>query len=103
MPDSTVTVTVWLTFWTSAPIREQVRKSILLVVALDSDGDGIADYMDKCQDTPKGTVVDYAGCAYFSAATTAASTWVFKDVQFKTNSDTINSNHSTRWTKSLKN
>ncbi len=61
--------------------------------ALDSDGDGIADYMDKCSGTPKGTSVDYAGCAYFSSVAsgtaTAAGTWVFKDVQFKSNSGAI--------------
>ncbi len=61
--------------------------------ALDSDGDGIADYMDKCPDTPKGTDVDYAGCASSSSVAsgtaTVAGTWVFKDVQFNTNSDVL--------------
>jgi len=28
----------------------------------DSDGDGVADKLDKCPDTPKGVVVDGAGC-----------------------------------------
>ncbi|MCX5851377.1 MAG: OmpA family protein [Deltaproteobacteria bacterium] len=28
----------------------------------DSDGDGVIDDMDKCPDTPKGVVVDAAGC-----------------------------------------
>lgn len=28
----------------------------------DSDGDGVADKLDKCPNTPKGTVVDGAGC-----------------------------------------
>lgn len=28
----------------------------------DSDGDGVADKLDKCPDTPAGTVVDGAGC-----------------------------------------
>jgi len=28
----------------------------------DSDGDGVADCMDKCPDTPKGTAVDAHGC-----------------------------------------
>lgn len=29
---------------------------------LDSDGDGVADYMDKCPATPKGAPVDKVGC-----------------------------------------
>ena len=29
---------------------------------LDTDGDGVYDYMDKCPDTPKGVVVDKDGC-----------------------------------------
>ncbi|WP_432710510.1 DUF6089 family protein [Pedobacter sp.] len=28
----------------------------------DTDGDGVADKLDKCPDTPKGTVVDGSGC-----------------------------------------
>jgi OOP family OmpA-OmpF porin len=28
----------------------------------DSDGDGVADKLDKCPDTPSGTVVDGSGC-----------------------------------------
>ena len=28
----------------------------------DSDGDGVADKLDKCPDTPKGVVVDGSGC-----------------------------------------
>ncbi|UCD34027.1 MAG: OmpA family protein, partial [Nitrospiraceae bacterium] len=29
---------------------------------LDSDGDGVPDYLDKCPDTPRGTAVDANGC-----------------------------------------
>ena len=29
---------------------------------LDTDGDGVPDYLDKCPGTPKGTKVDAAGC-----------------------------------------
>jgi cell division septation protein DedD len=29
---------------------------------LDSDKDGVADYLDKCPDTPEGTTVDQNGC-----------------------------------------
>jgi OOP family OmpA-OmpF porin len=28
----------------------------------DTDGDGVADYLDACVDTPKGTEVDKHGC-----------------------------------------
>ena len=60
---------------------------------LDTDGDGIANYLDKCPDTPKGTRVDYSGCPYFSevaaATVTSVGTWVFKGIQFDTNSDVI--------------
>jgi len=61
---------------------------------LDTDGDGIADYLDKCPETPQGTRVDNSGCAYFSAASAAtvtAGTWTFKEIQFETNSDVIQS------------
>jgi len=34
-----------------------------LGTAADSDGDGVADYMDKCPNTPKGTAVDAKGCS----------------------------------------
>ena len=34
----------------------------------DSDGDGVADEVDKCPDTPSGTAVDGAGCPEKSAA-----------------------------------
>ncbi|MBW8327644.1 MAG: OmpA family protein [Thiobacillus sp.] len=37
-------------------------------VVLDSDGDGVFDYMDKCPDTPAGTKVDAAGCPFPAAA-----------------------------------
>jgi OmpA-OmpF porin, OOP family len=30
--------------------------------ALDSDGDGVPDHLDKCPDTPAGVVVDADGC-----------------------------------------
>jgi outer membrane protein OmpA-like peptidoglycan-associated protein len=29
---------------------------------LDTDGDGVPDYLDKCPDTPKGVAVDASGC-----------------------------------------
>lgn len=30
--------------------------------AVDSDGDGVADHLDKCPDTPPGIAVDCCGC-----------------------------------------
>jgi OOP family OmpA-OmpF porin len=35
---------------------------------LDSDGDGVYDYMDKCPDTPRGVEVDKDGCPLPAAA-----------------------------------
>jgi len=35
---------------------------------LDSDGDGVFDYMDKCPDTPRGVEVDKDGCPLPAAA-----------------------------------
>jgi OOP family OmpA-OmpF porin len=32
---------------------------------LDSDGDGVADYLDQCPDTPKGAAVNNVGCWAF--------------------------------------
>jgi OOP family OmpA-OmpF porin len=32
---------------------------------LDTDGDGVADYLDRCPDTPKGAKVDERGCWAF--------------------------------------
>jgi OOP family OmpA-OmpF porin len=57
---------------------------------LDSDGDGVYDYLDKCPGTPPGTKVDTQGCPFptatKSAELTAAGTWLYKGVQFETNS-----------------
>jgi OOP family OmpA-OmpF porin len=35
---------------------------------LDSDGDGVADYLDKCPETPSGVKVDARGCPVYDAA-----------------------------------
>lgn len=40
---------------------------------LDSDGDGVYDYMDKCPDTPPGTRVDKVGCPLPERAGPAAA------------------------------
>jgi OOP family OmpA-OmpF porin len=57
---------------------------------IDSDGDGVYDYLDKCPGTPAGTKVDAQGCplpvATKSAEVTKAGTWIYKGVQFETNS-----------------
>ncbi|MDQ0969520.1 OOP family OmpA-OmpF porin [Flavobacterium sp. W4I14] len=37
-------------------------RSELNDILKDSDGDGVADKLDKCPDTPAGTVVDGSGC-----------------------------------------
>ncbi|MDB5211697.1 MAG: OmpA family protein [Sediminibacterium sp.] len=38
-------------------------KDELAKMKIDSDGDGVADYFDKCPNTPAGTKVDGSGCA----------------------------------------
>ncbi len=38
-------------------------KDDLAKMKVDSDGDGVADYFDKCPNTPSGVKVDGAGCA----------------------------------------
>jgi outer membrane protein OmpA-like peptidoglycan-associated protein len=37
-------------------------KELKRVPPVDSDGDGVPDYLDKCPDTPKGVNVDKDGC-----------------------------------------
>jgi len=37
-------------------------KDLKRVPPIDSDGDGVPDYLDKCPDTPKGVKVDKDGC-----------------------------------------
>ena len=51
---------------------------------LDSDGDGVPDYLDKCPNTPAGTKVDAQGCP-IPVATTFDLT-----VEFAFNSAEIN-------------
>jgi OOP family OmpA-OmpF porin len=44
---------------------------------LDSDGDGVYDYLDKCPNTPKGATVDARGC------------WVIRGINFNTGESII--------------
>jgi OOP family OmpA-OmpF porin len=39
-------------------LRDEMNK-----MKMDSDGDGVSDYFDKCPNTPRGVKVDGAGCA----------------------------------------
>jgi outer membrane protein OmpA-like peptidoglycan-associated protein len=40
-------------------VKDTIPKKPLV---LDSDGDGVPDYLDKCPNTPRGVAVDYKGC-----------------------------------------
>lgn len=42
-----------------ADLRDQMNK-----MKMDSDGDGVSDYFDKCANTPKNVKVDGAGCTF---------------------------------------
>jgi len=43
------------------PNHNELNKR-LQSLSMDSDSDGVADYFDKCPNTPKGVVVDDSGC-----------------------------------------
>jgi OmpA-OmpF porin, OOP family len=43
------------------PNHNELNKR-LQALSMDSDSDGVADYFDKCPNTPKGVVVDDSGC-----------------------------------------
>jgi OOP family OmpA-OmpF porin len=61
---------------------------------VDSDKDGVPDYKDQCPDTPLGTRVDAKGCPPPKPTlgkTTAAGTYVFKDIQFDNNRASLKS------------
>jgi OOP family OmpA-OmpF porin len=49
---------------------------------LDSDGDGVPDYLDKCPGTPKGFKVDASGCII-------EQTVILRAVNFEFNSDKL--------------
>jgi OOP family OmpA-OmpF porin len=46
----------------TAPIAEASKPAATPKLALDSDGDGVVDDLDKCPDTPHGYKVDPTGC-----------------------------------------
>lgn len=45
-----------------APPPEPPVEVVAVAAPVDSDGDGVADDLDKCPDTPAGTAVDADGC-----------------------------------------
>jgi len=46
-------------------------------IMMDSDGDGVSDYFDKCPNTPAGTKVDGAGCPLPAAVVQQPDTKVY--------------------------
>ncbi len=59
---------------------------------LDSDGDGVPDYLDKCPNTPKGAKVDEFGCEIVLELTKEVKTLFQKALQgikFDTGKSTI--------------
>lgn len=58
-------------------------KAELASLKTDSDGDGVADYFDKCPNTPAGTKVDGAGCPLPEAKNTTIIKPVVTDADKK--------------------
>src|SRR5690554_31128 len=67
-----------------APVEEVVEEAVFL----DADGDGVADHLDECADTPAGAKVDEKGCAIVLTETreftlnvkfASGSAWLNKD------------------------
>jgi OmpA-OmpF porin, OOP family len=76
-----------------APIN-QAAKSIKAykvpsALFVDSDGDGVASYMDECPNTPKGIKVNDKGCCLSDQAQKATQlrmdNWLYKDIVFGSN------------------
>jgi OmpA-OmpF porin, OOP family len=58
----------------------------------DSDGDGVADKLDKCPGTPAGTAVDGAGCPIVHPEATAAAVATggpYQNIQFEFDSSVL--------------
>jgi len=47
----------------SSQAMAEFVERIFLVKAVDSDGDGVMDHLDKCPNTPPGVPVDESGCS----------------------------------------
>lgn len=62
-------------------------KDDLARMKMDSDGDGVSDYFDKCPGTPHGVKVDGAGCPLPVAATPVRDTVVQKTTYIITEED----------------
>jgi OOP family OmpA-OmpF porin len=58
------TVGLYFPFGGAAKAVQQIEPPTAAPVAgpIDSDGDGVPDYLDKCPDTPAGVAVDKDGC-----------------------------------------
>ncbi|HEY1010430.1 MAG TPA: OmpA family protein [Daejeonella sp.] len=55
----------------------------------DTDGDGVADRLDKCPDTPAGTQVTGAGCPIEFPADTTAAAGAYSNIQFEFDSSVL--------------
>ena len=55
----------------------------------DTDGDGVADKLDKCPDTPAGTVVDGAGCPLKTPAPVVQEKIIITEADRKVVADAI--------------
>ncbi|BBO87820.1 OmpA family protein [Desulfosarcina ovata] len=55
---------------------------------LDSDKDGVPDYLDKCPGTPAGTKVDSTGCP-ITVLDSSKDEWSFHDILFDVNKAVI--------------
>ncbi|HEY0670445.1 MAG TPA: OmpA family protein [Sphingobacteriaceae bacterium] len=55
----------------------------------DSDGDGVADKLDKCPGTPAGTAVDGAGCPIVHPEGVAAAVGAYENIQFEFDSSVL--------------
>jgi outer membrane protein OmpA-like peptidoglycan-associated protein len=69
---------------------------------MDSDGDGVASYMDECPNTPTGIKVDRNGCCLPDQAQEASEKrlegWIFKDIRFGYNKADFDSKYITELT-----
>lgn len=59
--------------------------------ANDDDGDGVANNVDRCPNTPKGAKVDKFGCTIVDEATNVELREIIKNIYFETNSENLKS------------